>query len=89
MLAAWRTVMARGLSVRQTETLVARLKKDIGKKKPHTDSEETYFSNVAAELSRSFGTKVEIRRRGQKGKVEIEFYSNDDLDRLLQLLNRS
>ena len=88
-LVAWRTVMARGLSVRETESLVNRLKKETGaKKKPPKDSEDAYLTNVAEELSRSFGTKVQIRRRGQKGKVEIEFYSNDDLDRLLQLLNR-
>lgn len=88
-LAAWRTIVARGLSVRQTETLVNRLKHETGaKKKSKQGSEETYLTNVAEELSRSFGTKVQIRRRGQKGKVEIEFYSNDDLDRLLQLLNR-
>ncbi len=88
-LAAWRIVVARGLSVRETESLVNRLKKESGpKKKPKKDSENTYLTNVAAELSRSFGTKVQIRRRGKKGKVEIEFYSNDDLDRLLQLLNR-
>jgi ParB family chromosome partitioning protein len=75
--------------VRQTETLVNRLKKETGaKKEPQKGSEDTYLTNVADELSRSFGTKVQIRRRGQKGKVEIEFYSNDDLDRLLQLLNR-
>lgn len=88
-LAAWRTVVARGLSVRETESLVNRLKKETGpKKKPKKDSADIHLSNVAEELSRSFGTKVQIRRRGQKGKVEIEFYSNDDLDRLLQLLNR-
>jgi len=88
-LAAWRTIVARGLSVRETESLVNRLKKETDpKKKPKKDSENTYLNNVAEDLSRSFGTKVQIRRRGQKGKVEIEFYSNDDLDRLLQLLNR-
>jgi len=88
-LAAWRTVVARGLSVRETESLVNRLKKETRpKKKTKKDSEDTYLTQVADDLSRSFGTKVQIRRRGQKGKVEIEFYSNDDLDRLLALLNR-
>ena len=89
-LAAWRTVVARGLSVRETESLVKRLKKETGpKKKPKKDSEDTYLTHVAEDLSRSFGTKVQIRRRGQKGKVEIEFYSNDDLDRLIQRLQQT
>jgi ParB family chromosome partitioning protein len=88
-LAVWRAVVSKRLSVRETESLVNRLKKDSGgvrKRKEGTD--EIYFINISEELSRSFGTKVQIHRRGQKGKVEIEFYSNEDLDRLLQLLNR-
>jgi len=88
-LAVWRAVIAKGLSVRETESLVKRLKKkgdDAGKRKQGSD--EIYFTNISDELSRSLGTKVQIRRRGQKGKVEIEFYSNEDLDRLLHLLNQ-
>ncbi|RLC07287.1 MAG: chromosome partitioning protein ParB [Deltaproteobacteria bacterium] len=87
--AVWRAVVAKGLSVRETESLVNRLKKESGdsrKRKEGTD--EIYFTNISEELSRNFGTKVKIRRRGQKGKVEIEFYSNEDLDRLLHLLNQ-
>jgi len=89
-LAAWRAVISRQLSVRETESLVNRLKKDTGgAAKRKKSSEDIYFANVAEELSRSFGTKVQIRRKGRKGKVVIEFYSNDDLDRLLQLLNHT
>ena len=87
--AIWRTVVSKGLSVRETESLVNRLKKDTGDtRKRKTGTDEIYFTNISEELSRNFGTKVQIRRRGQKGKVEIEFYSNEDLDRLLHLLNR-
>jgi len=87
--AVWRAVVAKGLSVRETESLVNRLKKESGdSRKRKEGSDEIYFTNISEELSRSFGTKVKIRRRGQKGKVEIEFYSNEDLDRLLHLLNQ-
>jgi len=87
--AVWRAVVAKGLSVRETESLVNRLKKESGdSRKRKEGSDEIYFTNISEELSRNFGTKVKIRRRGQKGKVEIEFYSNEDLDRLLHLLNR-
>lgn len=81
---AWQVVMSKGLSVRETESLVKRLKSEKKKKKkriPETD--EIYFNTLAEDLSRRFGTKVCIKRKGQKGKVEIDFYSNDDLDRLL------
>jgi ParB family transcriptional regulator, chromosome partitioning protein len=85
--AAWRTVVSKGLSVRETERLVKRLKavKETPKKTP-LNSDLSYFTDVADDLSRRFGTKVRIKRRGQKGSVEIEFYTDDDLDRLLNLL---
>lgn len=85
---AFRTVVAKKLSVRETENLIKRLKK---KKEPSdqdtTNSEQRYFSSLSDDLSRRFGTKVQIKRRGQRGTVAFEFYNNDDLDRLLNLLN--
>ena len=87
--AVFRTVISKGLSVRETERLIKRLKAEKEKpKKPISSSEQRYFSDVADDLSGRFGTKVQIKRRGQKGRVEIEFYSNDDLDRLLSLLKQ-
>jgi ParB family chromosome partitioning protein len=87
--AVFRTVISKGLSVRETERLIKRLKAEKEKpKKPISSSEQRYFSDVADDLSGRFGTKVQIKRRGQKGRVEIEFYSNDDLKRLLSLLKQ-
>ena len=89
-LAAWRAVVGKGLSVRQTETLIRRLKSE--KKKPRVSrnrTEEIYLSGLADELSRLFGTKIMIKKMGQKGKVEIEFYSNDDLDQLINRLKKA
>jgi ParB family chromosome partitioning protein len=88
-LAAWRAVISKGLSVRETEALVRRLKE--GEKKPKASgdhSEKIYLSGLAEDLSRHFGTKVMIKKQGQRGKVEIEFYNNDDLDRLISLLKQ-
>ena len=89
-LAAWRAVIGKGLSVRQTETLIRRLKSE--KKTPRVSrnrTEEIYLSGLAEELSRQFGTKIMIRKTGQKGKIEIEFYSNDDLDQLINRLKKA
>ncbi len=87
--AAWRAVVSKGLSVRETESLIKRLKAKTKKpKKSSTGSEQRYLLSLADDLSRHFGTKVQIKRRGQKGKVEIAFYNNDDLDRLLSLLKQ-
>jgi ParB family chromosome partitioning protein len=89
-LVAWRAVVKKGLSVRQTEDLVRTLKDE--KKKPKAGRkrpEDHYLLSLAEDLSRHFGTKVTIRRRGLKGKIEIEFYSNDDLDRLIRRLQQT
>jgi ParB family transcriptional regulator, chromosome partitioning protein len=83
----WRKVMSRGLSVRETESLVRQLRvAGAPRRSPPSSSEDVYFSDVTADLSRHFGTKVNIKRRGKVGKLEIEFYSDDDLDRLLRQL---
>jgi ParB family transcriptional regulator, chromosome partitioning protein len=89
-MAAWRSVVKKGLSVRETEDLIRTLKNE--KKKPESgnkSSTDRYLLGLADDLSRHFGTKVMIKRRGQTGKVEIEFYSNDDLDRLIQRLRQT
>jgi len=85
--AVWEIVTSKSLSVRETEALVKKLK--TGKtspKKRDVNSTDLHLSRIAEELSRHYGTKVEIKRHGRKGKVEIEFYGDDDLDRLLALL---
>jgi ParB family transcriptional regulator, chromosome partitioning protein len=83
-------VVDKGLSVRETERLVQRLNSDATQKKVIvTTQDDLYFKSVSEELSRHFGTKVLIKRKGQQGKLEIEFYSDDDLDRVLGLLKSS
>jgi ParB family chromosome partitioning protein len=89
LIAMWRTVVSKGLSVRQTEVLANRIKKrKTGGEKRKSTSEDIYYSDIADDLSRFFGTKVQIKRLGRKGKVEIEFYNSEDLDRLLRLLEK-
>ncbi len=41
---------------------------------------------VEEDLKEILGTKVNLNQRGKKGKIEIEFYSREDLDRLIELL---
>lgn len=84
---AFKTVVSKRLSVRETEALVKKMKsKRKPPKKTREDSNDIYFSHLAEELSRQLGTKVRIKRNGQKGKLEIEFFNNDDLDKLLDIL---
>ncbi len=87
-LGAWQEVVAKGLSVRETEKLVAELKERRKRPEPPgPSSDDLYFMDLAENLSRRFGTRVRIQRRGKKGRLELEFYSDEDLDRLLEILN--
>ena len=87
--AAWQMVRRRGLSVRQTETLVKQLNAGPPADKPPSEKpEDIYFRDLADSLSRRLGTRVAIKRRGRRGKLEIEFYGDDDLNRLIGLLEK-
>lgn len=86
----WREILARGLSVRDTEKRIrqeSRASRDASSKTKR--SENTYFISLSEELSRRFGTKVQIIRKGRRGKIAVEFYSDEDLDRIINLLQGS
>jgi ParB family chromosome partitioning protein len=88
-LTAFRAVIAKGLSVRETEELMRRLKSE--KKAPRVSlksSDAAYLTSLAEDLARQLGTKVTIRTSGRQGRIEIEFYTNDDLDRLITRLRQ-
>ncbi len=88
-LGAWRTIVARKLSVRETEKLIRRQKVPARPKAASPSSSlDRHLRSVAEDLSRIYGTKVSIQRQGKRGRVAIEFYTDDDLDRLITLLKQ-
>lgn len=88
-------VVARLLSVRETETLVSGL---MVRGKPHPGTEASGRSRrpggsddpnvraAAERLGRALATKVRIVKRGKRGKIEIEFYSDEELERFYGIL---
>jgi ParB family chromosome partitioning protein len=78
-------ILKKALSVRQTEILVKRKENQRGSGK-RAIQRDSYIQSVEENLKRSLGTKVEIVRRGKQGRISIFFYSDDELDRLLDLL---
>ena len=75
------------LSVRDVEKLV----KNLGKKKPEKKEENAQqaavFQDLEEKMKAALGTKVSINRKNdQKGKIEIEYYSMDELERLMEIL---
>ena len=81
----WNKIIEEGLSVRETEKLAAgsagtkKRRSAVKKKNPDV-------VHVENELKDIFGTKVNISKSGKKGKIEIEYYSSDELNRLIELL---
>ena len=79
-------IVKKQLSVRQTENLIKR-DASKGELKEEKSEEDYYIDTLADGLKRSLGTKVEIKRSGQKGQISIFFYSNEELERLLEALS--
>lgn len=82
------TVTEEELSVRQTEQLVGRLsqKKPAPKQSTEEKALLRYYKDVEKSLSDRLGTKVRIVRGSKKSKIEIEYYTKDDFERLLDIL---
>lgn len=75
-----------GLSVRQIEVL-AKESKDVTKKaKSKKPKKSADVKRVEEDLKNTLGTKVNLNQNGKKGKIEIEFYSKDELERLIEML---
>lgn len=77
-------VVKKGLSVRETEALVKRVAKGQPVKRVHKTSTE--IASLQEGLMRCLGTKVRIAGSGKKGRIVIEFYSPDELERLVGIL---
>lgn len=76
------------LSVREVERLVKSLMNPKKKKKEDTGKDlEVFFKDVEEKLKTVMGTKVSINRKDKnKGRIEIEYYSSAELERLIELL---
>ena len=84
---AAKQVIAHGLSVRQTESLVKALQKQPAEKKAANDEIALYLGELEKSLSSNLGRKVTISHYGKKGKIQLEYYNPEDLEALLSLLN--
>lgn len=79
-----RKIIEEGLSVRKVEELAASAGKP--KKKPVKKTKSADTLHVERELKNLFGTKVNIKQKGKKGSIELEYYSTEELNRLIELL---
>ena len=90
ILSAYREVLAKGLSTRETEKLVRHLL--LGRRRrrqiPLIDPD---LRSIVEELQRLLGTRVRLlpKARSARGKIEIEYYSLPDLDRIIQTIKKN
>jgi ParB family chromosome partitioning protein len=76
------------LSVRDVEKMVRNLGKPAKEKKAADKGLDVIYENIQEKLKNTLGTKVAISSKGDgTGKIEIEFYSHEDLDRLVDIFN--
>jgi ParB family chromosome partitioning protein len=82
-------IIKKGLSVREAEALAKRWsekpKKSITPVKKRGDL-ESQLSSLQDSLRKYLGTKVHITQKGKKGKIEIEYYSHEDLERIVEAI---
>ena len=79
---AAKEIIKKGLSVREAEALCKRLSQPVKPKKEKLPE----VADLENKLTGSLGTKVKINHKDKRGKIEIEYYSLDELDRLLEIL---
>jgi ParB family chromosome partitioning protein len=83
----WQKVLKQGLSVRKLEKLVKE-RSEVKPNKPIKISKKSiYISKIEDNLRDMLGTKVSIRSKKEGGCIEIEFYSPEDLNLLIEIFN--
>ena len=83
-------VVDKEISVRQLEELVKGLKEKNkeNEKQKKKGKKEIWLEDIEEKFKNFFQTKVEIKHANNKGKIILEYYSNDELERILELINR-
>lgn len=75
-----------GVSVREVEAIVARTRTEPASRRRKQPRKSAYLRDLEDRARERFGTKVTIDRKAKRGKVTIHFYSDDDLQRILEIL---
>lgn len=80
-------IIAEGLNVRQLEALVQQMmQSEVSKETKKELKKDLFIEEHEGHLRDYFGTSVQIKKGKHKGKIEIEFFSDEDLERILEML---
>ena len=89
-LKVWQQIIRKKMSVRQTEELVNKLFREPSRKVPGAGNAGgvSPFEPIESQLRERFATKVRIVEKNKgKGEIHIQYYSPDDLERILEIMN--
>jgi len=79
-------IIGKSLNVRENEKLVKKLQQPARQVKTIDEAYQLSVREVERELTSNLGTKVRLKDRNGKGSIVIDYFSNDDLNRILSLL---
>ena len=84
MIKAWKKIIESNLSVRNSETLFKSAVQPLKRKKKKIYSQQ--IKGIEDKLIEILGTKVKLKARKNNGSIEISYYSDDDLERIIELI---
>ena len=87
LMALVEKTMKESLNVRQLEKLIQQLNDVSRETKKPEKKKDIFIKEQESFLRERFGTSVHIKQSKEKGKIEIEFFSKEDLERILELLD--
>ncbi|MGD6960167.1 ParB/RepB/Spo0J family partition protein [Rossellomorea aquimaris] len=79
-------ILKESLNVRQLEKIIQELNENVPRETKNTERKDVFIQEQESLLRERFGTTVTIKQSKKKGKIELEFFSKEDLDRILELL---
>ncbi|MGE6755021.1 ParB/RepB/Spo0J family partition protein [Rossellomorea sp. NPDC071047] len=79
-------ILKESLNVRQLEKIIQELNENVPRETKKTERKDVFIQEQESLLRERFGTTVTIKQSKKKGKIELEFFSKEDLDRILELL---
>ena len=84
----WRNIVKNDISVRKLEKMVRELSQIKPKQSVLTKKKSVHILKIEDNLRDIFGTKVSVRPKNEGGSIEIEFYSPEDLNRILEIFEK-
>ena len=87
MIKVWETIIENNLSVRDAENMVKANELNKKKKRRALKKRDSQLASVENTLIEILGTKVKLKASKKGGKIEISYFSLDDLDRIIDIIS--